>query len=319
MDRRSLLGIAAALPFAASAQEAGWPRRPLRLVIPYSPGGSTDTVARLVAERLSRALGQSVVAENRPGLAGTIGMDAIAKSAPDGYSLVTGTTNQAINETLQPRRPFRLMTDLVPIAMLDSFPFALVVANNLPVHSLAELIAHAKANPGVLNYASSGPGAALHLTMERLAAQAGIRMQHVPYRNYAEARTALVAGQIQLLFDAAFTLTPLIRGGQIRGLATTGLQRATLLPELPTIAETFPGFEAGLWNGLFAAAGTPEPIVERLNAEVNRILADPEMVAAHERLGAVGMPMSSAQFRAFLEAEIRGYAEVVRITGVQPE
>jgi tripartite-type tricarboxylate transporter receptor subunit TctC len=144
-------------------------------------------------------------------------------------------------------------------------------------------------------------------------------MQHVPYRNYAEARTALIAGQIQLLFDAVFTLTPLIRGSQIRGIATTGLQRAALLPELPTIAETFPGFEAALWNGLFAAAGTPAAIVERINAEVNRILAEPEMVAAHERLGAVGMPMSIPQFRAFLESEIRGYAEVVRITGVQPE
>lgn len=319
MDRRALLGLAAALPFTAVAQEAGWPRRPLRLIVPYSPGGSTDTMARLAAERLSRALGQPVVAENRPGLAGTIGVDLVAKSPPDGYSLVTGTTNQAINETLQPRRPFRLMTDLAPVAMLDSFPFALVVANNLPVHSLAELFAHAKANPGVLNYASSGPGAALHLTMERLAAQAGIRMQHVPYRNYAEARTALVAGQIQLLFDAVFTLTPLIRAGQIRGIATTGLQRAALLPELPTLAETYPGFEAGLWNGLFAAAGTPEAIVERLNAEVNRLLAEPEMVAAHERLGAVGLPMSTAQFRDFLNAEIASYAEVVRITGVQPE
>ncbi|MDB5412152.1 MAG: tripartite tricarboxylate transporter family receptor [Rubritepida sp.] len=318
MRRRAVLGLAAFLPGIARAQEA-WPRRSIRIIVPYSPGGSTDTVSRLIAERLSRALGQSVVTENRPGLAGTIGVDVVAKSAPDGYNLVVGTTNQAINETLQPRRPFRLMTDLAPVAMMDSFPFALVVANNLPIHSVADLVVYAKAHPGVLNYASSGPGAALHLTMERLRTLAGIEMQHVPYRNYAEGRTALIAGQIQLLFDAVFTVTPLIRAGQIRGIATTGLQRAALLPELPTLAETWPGFEASLWNGLLAPAGTPETVIARLNAEVNRILAEPEMIAAHNTLGAVGMPMSPAGFRDFLASEIAGLAAVVRAAGVQPE
>ena len=318
--RRALLGLAAcALPWPCVAQPEGWPRRPLRMIVPYSPGGATDTISRLLADRLGRALGQGVVVENRPGLAGTIGVDAVAKSAADGYSLVVGTTNQAINETLQPRRPFRLLTDLAPVALLDSFPFALAVANRLPVTSVPELVAHARANPGVLNYASSGPGSALHLTMERLRAEAGVTMQHVPYRNYAEARTGLIAGQIDLLFDAVFTLAPLIRGGQIRGIATTGPARAALLPDVPTIAETFPGFEAGLWNGVFAPAATPPAVLERLHAEINRILADAEMVAAYARLGAVVTPMGMAEFRAFLEAEIARHAAVVAAAGVQPE
>ncbi|MBR0653686.1 tripartite tricarboxylate transporter substrate binding protein [Plastoroseomonas arctica] len=317
--RRAVLGLAATtLAFPAIAQDA-WPRRTLRVIVPYSPGGATDTVARLLAERLTRALGQGVVVENRPGLAGTIGVDAVAKSAPDGYSLVIGTTNQAINETLQPRRPFRLMTDLAPVAMLDSFPFALAVPNRLPVTTLAELVAHARARPGALNYASSGPGSALHLTVERLCAEAGVTMQHIPYRNYAEARTGLIAGQIDLLFDAVFTLAPLIRAGQIRGIATTGLARAALLPELPTLAETLPGFEAGLWNGVFAPAATPAPVIERLHGEINRILADAEMVAAHTALGAVVSPMSVAEFRAYLDSEIARHAAVVAAAGVQPE
>jgi tripartite-type tricarboxylate transporter receptor subunit TctC len=319
--RRSLIALAAAAalpgPSARAQEAAGWPRRPVRIIVPYSPGGSTDTVTRLLAERLSRAFGQGFAAENRPGLAGTIGIDAVAKSAPDGHVLGVGTTNQAINETLQSRRPFRLLDDLAPVAMMDSFPFALAIANALPIRSLDELLAYARANPGRLDYASSGPGSALHLTVERLCAQGKVTMQHVPFRNYADARTALMAGQVHLLFDAVFTLAPLIRAGQIRGLATTGPARAALLPELPTLAETWPGFEAGLWNGLLAPAGTPAAVIERLNAEVNRILAEPEMVAAHATLGAVAMPMSPAAFRDHLAAEIERYAAIVRATGVE--
>ncbi len=314
--RRRHLALLLAAP--ALAQEA-WPRRPIRLIVPYSPGGSTDTVGRQLAERLTRSLGQSVVVENRPGLAGSIGVDLVAKAPPDGYALVVGTTNQTINETLQPRRPFRLMTDLAPVAMIDSFPFVLAVANALPVQDLSGLIAYAKANPGVLNYASSGTGAALHLTMERLRHLAGIDMQHVPFRNYSEARTALIGNQIQLMFDATFTLAPLIRAGQIRGLVTTGTARNAQLPELPILAETWPGFEAGLWNGVFGPAVMPPAVIERLNTEINAIMADQGMLAAQAAMGAVTMPMSPAAFRAFLDAEIARHAEVVRVAGVQPE
>ena len=316
MRRRHALSLLLATP--ALAQD-GWPRRPIRLIVPYSPGGSTDTVARQLAERLARPLGQSVVVENRPGLAGSLGVDLVAKAAPDGYVMVVGTTNQTINETLQPRRPFNLMADLAPVAMINSFPFALAVANALPVRSVAELQAHARAHPGALNYASSGQGSALHLTAERLRVQMGVEMQHIPFRNYAEARTALIAGQIQLMFDGVFTLAPLIRAGQIRGLATTGATREAQLAELPTLAESWPGFQASLWNGIFAPAATPGPVVARINAEVNRILAEPEMVAAQAAIGAVGMPMTPADFRRFLEAEITRHADIVRMAGVQPD
>ncbi len=315
MRRRHALLL---LATPALAQEP-WPRRAIRLIVPYSPGGATDTVARQLAERLARPIGQSVVVENRPGLAGSLGVDLVAKSAADGYAWVVGTTNQTINETLQPRRPFRLMTDLAPVAMINSFPFALAVANVLPVRSVAELQAHARAYPGALNYASSGQGSALHLTAERLRVQMGVEMQHIPFRNYAEARTALITGQIQLMFDGVFTLAPLIRAGQIRGLATTGAARDAQLPELPTLAETWPGFQASLWNGIFAAAATPAAVVARMNAEVNAILAEPSMIAAQAAIGAVGMPMTPPEFRAFLEAEITRHAEIVRVAGVQPE
>ncbi len=238
---------------------------------------------------------------------------------PDGHTLVVGTTNQTINETLQLRRPFRLMEDFTPVAMINRVPFALAVTNSLPVHSLAELIAYARARPGELNYASSGPGSALHLSMERLRRLAGIELQHVPFRNYAEARTALMAGQIQLMFDGSFTLAPLIHAGQIRGLATGGLRSDRQLPELPTLAETWPGFEAGLWNGFFGPAGMPPAVVERLNAAVNRFLADPKVIEAHASLGAVGLPMTQAAFRDLIAAEIARHAEVVKAAGVSPE
>lgn len=318
--RRAVLGMAAAavLGRRARAQEA-WPRRAVRLIVPYSAGGSSDTVTRLLAEQLTRRLGQPFVVENRPGLAGTIGMDVVAKSAPDGHVLAVGTTNQAINETLQPRRPFVLTRDFVPTAMLDSFPFALGVTNSLPVRTLPELVAYARAHPGELNYGSSGPGSLLHLTMERVRAQAGIEMQHIPFRNYADGRASLVSGAVQLLFDATFVLAPLIKGGQIRGIATTGPQRAELLPELPTIAETWPGFEAFLWNGLFAPAGTPPAVVARINAEVTAVLEKPAMVAAHRDLGATVLTMVPDRFAGFLAREIGDHAEVVRRTGVRPE
>jgi tripartite-type tricarboxylate transporter receptor subunit TctC len=321
-QRRAVLGWFAVglVPRAAAAQaEAAWPTRPIRLIVPFSPAGSSDTVGRMLAERLSRGLPQPVVVENRAGLAGTIGVDVAAKSPPDGYTFVLVTANQAINETLQPRRPYRLLTDLVPVAAIDRFPLALAIANRLPPQTLADFIVYARANPGTLSYGSSGPGSIYHLTAERLRVAGGFEMQHVPYRNYGEARTALIAGQIQLMFDATFTLAPLIRAGQVRGLATTGAVRAAQLPELPTLGETLPGFEASLWNGMLGPAGLPASIIQRMNAAVNRILADPEMQAAQAAMGTTGTPMSPADFGAFLAAEVSAQADAVRLAGVQPE
>jgi tripartite-type tricarboxylate transporter receptor subunit TctC len=306
------------MPAMARAQ-GEWPSRPLRLIVPFAAGGATDMVGRMLAERLTRRLPQPAIVENRPGVAGTLGMEAAAKSAPDGQSFVLVTSNHAINETLQPKRPYRLLVDLVAVASIDTFPFVLAVTNGLPVRDVASLLAHGRAHSGALNYATSGPGSAYHLAMERLAQAGGFTMQHVPYRNYNEARTALIAGQVDLLFDAVFTLAPLIRAGQVRGLATTGLAPAALLPDLPTVAATVPGFEAALWNGLLAPAGCAPPIIRRMNAEVGAILADAEMQAALAAIGSVGRPMSPAGFHDFLAAEIDRFAQAVQAAGVQPD
>jgi tripartite-type tricarboxylate transporter receptor subunit TctC len=313
-------GAALAAPRRAGAQGTeAWPSRPVRIVVPFAAAGSSDAVGRFLAERLSRALGQPVVVENRPGLAGTIGVDHVAKGAPDGHTFVIITANQTINETLQPRRPYQLLRDLVPVAAVNSFHLALAVAPSVPAQTVPELVAHAKGNPGRLDYASSGPGSIFHLAAEVFRARAGIEMQHVPFRQYSEARTALVAGQIHLMFDATFTLEPLIRAGNVKGIATTGPERSPLLPELPTVADTMPGYEAALWNGLLGPAGLPRPIVERMNAEVNRILADPATVEAQTRLGALTMRMSPAEFEAFLRRDIERQAEAIRVANIRPE
>lgn len=308
-----------AAPRLARAQSEPWPSRPVRLVVPFAAAGSTDALGRFLAERLTRAVGQPVVVENRPGMAGSIGVETVARSAPDGTTFVLVTTNQAINETLQPRRGYELLRDLTPIGMVNALPLALAVANGVPARTVDELIAHAKANPGRLNYGTSGPGSLYHLTSEVLCRRADITMQHVPYRNFNEARTALVAGQLHAMFDAAFTLAPLIQAGQIRGLATTGAARLPLLPDLPLLSDTLPGMQVILWNALLGPAGLPPAIVERMNAVLNAILADPSAVEAQQALGATTTPTSPEAAADFLRREVAAQAEAVRLAGVQLE
>ena len=322
IGRRAIMaaGVGGGLGFPAVLRAQGdWPARPVRIVVPFAAGGSSDSVARGLAERLSANLGRPFVVENRPGLAGTIGVDHVAKSPPDGYSFVIITGNQSINETLQPRRPFVLMRDLVPVAAVNRLWLVFAISNALPARSFVEFLAHARANPGRINYASSGPGSIFHLAAEMLRHRAGLEMVHVPFRQYSEARTQLLSGEIQLMADAVFTLDPLIRGGRMRGIATTGPTRSRLLPDLPTVAETFPGFEIGLWNGLLAPAGTPGEIVRRMNAEVNRVLAEPSYVEANARLDIEVTPSSPEVFAAFLEQDIARMREAVRTANVEPE
>jgi tripartite-type tricarboxylate transporter receptor subunit TctC len=309
MIRRQFLAGLGSLPFVlfsrgSFAQGGAWPERPVRVIVPYGSAGSTDAVARFLCDRLGAALGQGFVVENRPGATGTIGTDAVAKSAPDGYTLGVITTNQAANETLQPRRPYQLMRDLAPVAAINVYRHVVAVNPKLPVKDLPGLIAHAKAHPGKLNYASSGPGSIWHVATAALCARAGIEMEHIPYRNYNEARTALVAGQVDVMMDAIFTMLPLVGDGQVRGLATTGPDRSELLPEVPAVAEMLPGYEASLWNGLAAPAGTPGPVIARLNAAVNEILAQPDVVEMQKRQGSEPMRMSPAEFGAFLERQV---------------
>lgn len=312
-------GLAVHRPALAQPSTEGWPNRSVRLVVPYSPAGSSDAVGRFFAERLSTALGQPVVVENRNGLAGTLGMDVVAKSPPDGYTVVLATANQTINETLQPRRPHQLMRDFAPVAMLNRFPLAMAISKELPANNAAELIAYAKANPGRLDYASSGPGSVYHLSAEIFAKKAGITMQHVPFRNYNEARTALMAGQIHLMFDVTISLAQLINAGLMRGIATTGTERSTLLPNLPLLSDTVAGYEASQWNALLVPAGTPASIIARINTEVHRILVDPGAAAFQQSQGAVVTPMSPAELTSFIRADIDEHREAIALAGVRPE
>jgi tripartite-type tricarboxylate transporter receptor subunit TctC len=313
----SALALPALQPGAARAQ-APWPARPVRVVVPFGLGGSADVAARFLSEPLQAALGQPFVVENRPGAGAVIGTDAVAKAAPDGYTLLLMSNTHTANETLIPNRPYRLMTDLAPVAAINVAHHVLAIHPSIPAQTLPELIALLKANPGRYDYASSGPGTPYHVAGEVFLAMAGATATHVPFRGSNEARTALISGQVPIMFDAIPTMREQIAGGRVRGLATTGPQRNPLMPELPTVAETLAGYEASIWLGLMAPAATPAPIRERLNAEVNRILGLPATREAQARAGAQPMPMSIAEFDAFLRQDITRQAEFIRMARMTP-
>ncbi|MBK1658803.1 tripartite tricarboxylate transporter substrate binding protein [Paracraurococcus ruber] len=321
MHRRPLLAAAlatAALPRRGLAQGgAAWPSRPVRIVVPFGLGGSADVAARFLAEPLSQALGQPVVVENRPGAGAVIGTDVVAKSVPDGHTLLLMSNTHTANETLIPNRPYVLLRDLAPVAAINIAYHVLAVHPSLGVRSVAELVAKAKAEPGRIDYASSGPGTPYHIAGEVFRAMAGIEVNHIPFRGSNEARTALIAGQVPMMFDAIPTMREQIVGGRVLGLATTGTARSPLLPELPTVAETLPGYEASIWLGLMAPAGTPAPVVERLHAEVGRVLSEGAARETMARGGAQPMVMGVAEFDAFLRRDIERQREWIRMARVQ--
>ncbi|PWS38825.1 MFS transporter [Falsiroseomonas bella] len=315
--RRTILAAGLALPAIAQAQ-GNWPQRNVRIVVPFGLGGSADVAARFLAEPLQQAFGQSVVVENRPGAGGTIGADNVVKSAPDGYSLLLMSNTHTANETLLPNRPYQLMRDLAPVAALNIAHHVLAIHPSLPAQNLQEFIALLKANPGKYDYASSGPGTPYHVAAEVFLAMAGAQATHVPFRGSNEARTALISGQVPIMFDAIPTMRPQIEEGRVRGLATTGPQRSPLLPNLPAVAEALPGYEASIWLGIMAPAATPLPIRERLNTELNRILSLPATRESQARMGAAPMPMSIAEFDAFLRQDITRQAEYIRMAKMTP-
>ncbi|HEV7265547.1 MAG TPA: tripartite tricarboxylate transporter substrate binding protein [Falsiroseomonas sp.] len=320
LERRKILALGAAglaLPAVARAQGA-WPQRSVRIVVPFGLGGSADVAARFLAEPLQQAFGQSFVVENRPGAGGTIGADNVVKSAPDGHSLLLMSNTHTANETLLPNRPYQLMRDLAPVAALNIAHHVLAVHPSIPAETLPEFIALLKANPGKYDYASSGPGTPYHVAGEVFLSMAGATATHVPFRGSNEARTALISGQVPIMFDAIPTMRPQITEGRVRGLATTGPQRSPLLPSLPAVAEALPGYEASIWLGIMAPAATPLPIRERLNAELNRILALPATVESQARMGAAPMPMNIAEFDAFLRRDITRQAEFIRMAKMTP-
>jgi tripartite-type tricarboxylate transporter receptor subunit TctC len=299
------------------AQAQSWPNKPIRLVVPFSAGGNTDIVARLFAQELSKTLGQPVVVENKPGASGNIGADAVAKSAPDGYTLVMGTVGtHAINASLYKKMPYDAIKDFAPVTLLASVPNVLVVPVSLPVKSVKELVAYGKANPGKLSFASSGVGTSIHLSGEMFRTTTGIDMTHIAYKGSAPAVTDLIAAQVQLMFDNLPTSLQYVKTDKLRALAVTTAKRIEALPDVPTMIESgFPGFETGSWFGVFAPAATPKDIIARLNTELLKIAQTPEMQQKLLQSGAEPVGKGSEEFTAYVRSETTKWAKVVKDSG----
>ncbi|HEV7372156.1 tripartite tricarboxylate transporter substrate binding protein [Arenibaculum sp.] len=319
LKRRVLLALLAASGGGAQAHAAeDYPSRSVRMVVGFPAGGSVDIVARLVGQELSQALGEAFVVDNRSGASGGIGTDHVAKSAPDGYTLLMGSAvSLAANPSLYSSLPYDPARDFAPVSLVALQPNMLVVHPSLPVRSVAELIAHAKAHPGTLNYGSSGMGSTQHLSGEMFCRQTGVRMVHVPYRGGAPALSDLIAGRIQLMFETIPTALQAVRAGQLRPLAVTTLRRSASIPDLPTIAESgLPEFQSRGWIGLVAPAETPAAIVDLLNRRTVEILRKPEVTARLVDLGLEVVASSPAEFRDFIQAEIASIRAVVTAVGV---
>ncbi|HZT25113.1 MAG TPA: tripartite tricarboxylate transporter substrate binding protein [Pseudolabrys sp.] len=298
--------------FAATASAEDYPARTVRIIAPFGAGGPADLYIRVVAQELQNALHEPFVVENRPGAGTTIGTDVVAKSPPDGYTLLLVSGTQTVNETLYPRKTYVLMRDLVPVAPIVDTDLVLVVHPSVQAKNMRELIAFAKANPGKLNFGSSGPGSNYHMAAELLKNLTGINIVHVPYKGSTGMRTDILSGEIQMLFDSVPTMAPLIQAGKVRALGTTGHRRSPILPTVPTIAETVPGFAATLWVGLMAPAGTPMQIVNKLNSEISKILSRPDIKDSWAKQGAIPFAMPQPQFKTFMEGQVALWAKVIQ-------
>jgi tripartite-type tricarboxylate transporter receptor subunit TctC len=310
---RFAIALIAALLASAQCLAQDYPNRPIRVIVPFGPGGPADVAARLLGNVLQESLGQPFVVENRTGAGGVIGTQEAAKSSPDGYTLLMMSNTQTANESLVPGRKYELMRDLAPIAPVNYSDLVIVVHPSVPAQTLQEFIALAKSQPGKLNYASSGQGTPYHMAGELFKTVAGIDLVHVPYRNSGEARSGVIGGQVQMMIDAVTAMAPNIREKQVRALATTGTTRSGVLANVPTANEAgVPGYEATIWLGLMAPAGTPKPIIDKLNAAVNAFVKRPEIVKLWADQGAVPMSMSPEEFDKYLRGDIVKWAEVVK-------
>ena len=302
------------------AQAQSYPNRTVKIVVPFAAGGPADNYARFVAQRLTDELKQPFVVDNKPGAGSIIGTDLAAKSAADGYTLLMMSNTHTVNESLIPSKPFALMKDFVGIAPVNYSALLLVAHPSVPVKNVAELLALAKSKPGKINYASSGNGTPYHMAGELFKFMAGIDMTHVPYKGSSGARTDIVGGQVDVMFDAETTMAALARDGKVRALASTGLTRSANLPDIPTVNESgVPKFEASIWLGLMAPKGTPADVVNKLNAEVRKIVNNPEVKAAWAKQGAVPMSMTVPEFDQYLNADISKWANIVKLSGAKPD
>jgi len=315
-----LVTVAAALPSLSQiAWSQTYPTRPLRWIVGFPPGGGADTVARIVGQWLSERLGQQVIIENRPGASTNIAVQAVVNAPPDGYTLLFYGASSVVNTSIFENLPFNLQRDIAPVSGLVAYPMILVAHPSVPAKTVAELIAHAKANPGTVTVASFGTGSASHLAAELFKMMAGVNMVHVPYRGGAPMITDLVGGQVQVGFDVMVTSLPHIRTGALRALGVAGENRFDMLPDVPSIAETLPGYEARTWAGVGVPRGTPPEIIARLNRDINAGLASPTVKARLADVGTIPMIVSAAEFGAFVAAESEKWAKVVKFAGIKAD
>jgi tripartite-type tricarboxylate transporter receptor subunit TctC len=323
LRRRNVLYLAAAAAALAACprivRAQTYPARPLRWIVGFPPGGGADTVVRILAPWLSERLGQQVIIENRPGASTNIAAQAVVNSPPDGYTLLFYGASTLINTSIFQNLPFNVQRDIAPVCGLVAYPMVLIAHLSVPAKTVAELIAHAEANPGKVTVASFGTGSASHLAGELFKMMAGINMVHVPFRGGAPMVTNLIGGQVQVGFDVMVTSLPLVRAGTLRALGVAGKNRFEMLPDVPSIAETLPGYEARTWAGIGVPSGTPPDIIARLSREINAGLADPTIKARLAEVGTVPMIFTPAEFGAYIAAESEKWAKVVKFAGVKPE
>jgi tripartite-type tricarboxylate transporter receptor subunit TctC len=315
---RLIVGAAAVPAVSGLVLAQAYPTRPVRIVAGFSPGSTTDIIARLIGHWLQDRLGQPVIIDNRPGAGGTIGAEAVVRAAPDGYTLLAAGSNNAINETLYQKLGYEFSRDIAPVALIDSVPNVIVVNPAFPAKTIPEFIAYAKANPGKVNMGSAGNGSSSHLAGELFKMLAGIDLVHVPYRGQPAALTDLLGGQVQVSFAPMPPTIEFIRAGKLRALAVTSAARLETLPDVATVAEFVPGYEASTWSGLGAPRNTPAAIIDKLNKEVNAGLADPKLNASFADVGAVVLGGSPGDFAKFIAAETEKWAKVIKFAGIKP-
>ena len=315
---RRLLILTAVWACCGTALAQNYPNRPVKIVVPFATGGPADNYARFIAQRLQDSLGQSFVVDNKPGAGSVIGTDVAAKSAPDGYTLLLMSNAQTVNESLIPNKPYALLRDFVGVAPINYSDLVLVANPAAGIQTVADLLKRAKAQPGKLNYASSGPGTPYHMAGELFKSMGKVSMVHIPYKGSSGARTDVIGGQVDLMFDATTTMTEQVKAGKVKAIATTGKQRSDVLPDVPTVSEAgVPGYEATIWLGVMAPKGTSKAIVDTLNAAISKIASQPDVKQAWSKQGAVPMVMTPVQFEKYLNDDVAKWTQVIQTAGIK--
>ncbi len=316
---KALFGLVCGLISIASAAQS-YPTKPVKLIVPFATGGPADIYGRFIAQKLTEATGQAFIVDNRPGAGSVIGTDAVAKASPDGYTLLLMSNAQTVNESLIPNKPYNLLRDFVPVAPINSSDLVLVAHPTLAANNIRELVTLAKSKPGKLNYASSGPGTPYHMAGELFKAMSDTFIVHVPYRGSSGARTDVIGGQVDMMFDAVTTMTEQIKAGKVKALATTGRTRSAVLPDVPTVAESgVTGYEATIWLGIMAPKATPAAVVSKLNVEISKITSSSDVRAAWGKQGATPLIMTPEVFAKYTADDVIKWARIVKISGAKAD